>query len=127
MWIQRGPWIHAGNAFQEIPSDTSCPLILQECFLGVSPSGFVQFCCHSHGAQGVINGNLGYFLTKVFQLEILDEKGTQRDAQVLFGINSHLQAKGGIHLQRERTIPSQPSLLPLSCFSWSCSTWNELT
>lgn len=88
------------------------PLVLQECFLGVSPSGFVQFFCHSHGAQGIINRNLGYFLTNVFQLEILGEKGNQRDAQGFFRVNSSLQAKGGIHWQKERTIPSQPSLLP---------------
>lgn len=35
--------------------------------------------------------------TEMLQLEILGEKGNQRDARVLFKINLSLQAKGGIH------------------------------
>lgn len=79
--------------------------------------GLCSFAATATVHRGIINGNLGYFLpkdaggTRVFQLEILGEKGNQRDAQVLFRINLSLQAKGGIHWQRERTIPSQPRLL----------------
>lgn len=51
--------------------------------------------------------------TEMFQLEILSEKGNQRDAHVLFRINLSLQAKG-LTKGKDNSQPAKPADLWLA-------------